>query len=52
MFAGVKENALKRVIYIESHLSGIRKMLDEDKYRADVPKHTHTVRWVIEKMES
>ena len=33
MFAGVKENALKRVIYIEGYLAGIRNMSDEDKDR-------------------
>ena len=30
-FDGVKENALKRVIYIEGHLAGIRNMSNEDK---------------------
>ena len=50
MFAGVKENALKRVIYIEGHLAGIRNMSDEDKYCVDVLKHTYAIRWVIEKL--
>ena len=38
--------------YIEGHLAGIRKMLDEDKYCVDVLKQTYAVRRAIEKMES
>ena len=37
--------------YIEGHLSGIRKMLEEDKYCVDVLKQTYAVRRAIEKME-
>ena len=47
-----KDNALKRLSYIEGHLSGIRKMLEEDKYCVDVLKQTYAVRRAIEKMES
>ena len=47
-----KDDALKRLSYIEGHLSGIRKMLDEDKYCVDVLKQTFAVRRAIEKMES
>ena len=46
-----KSDALKRLSYIEGHLSGIRKMLDEDKYCVDVLKQTYAVRRAIEKME-
>ena len=52
MFPEVKEDALKRMSYIEGHLSGIRKMLEEDKYCVDVLKQTYAVRRAIEKMES
>ena len=52
MFPEVKEDALKRLSYIEGHLSGIRKMLEEDKYCVDVLKQTYAVRRAIEKMES
>ena len=47
-----KNEALKRLSYIEGHLSGIRKMLEEDKYCVDVLKQTYAVRRAIEKMES
>ena len=47
-----KADALKRLSYIEGHLSGIRRMLEEDKYCVDVLKQTYAVRRAIEKMES
>ena len=47
-----KGDALKRLSYIEGHLTGIRKMLEEDKYCVDVLKQTYAVRRAIEKMES
>ena len=47
-----KTEALKRLNYIDGHLSGIRKMLEEDKYCVDVLKQTFAVRRAIEKMES
>ena len=47
-----KDDALKRLSYIEGHLSGIRKMLEDDKYCVDVLKQTYAVRRAIEKMES
>jgi DNA-binding FrmR family transcriptional regulator len=47
-----KDDALKRLSYIEGHLAGIRKMLEEDKYCVDVLKQTFAVRRAIEKMES
>ena len=52
MFTEVKGDALKRLSYIEGHLAGIRKMLDEDKYCVDILKQTYAVRRAIEKMES
>ena len=48
----MKGEALKRLSYIEGHLSGIRRMLEEDKYCVDVLKQTYAVRRAIEKMES
>ena len=52
MLPEAKNDALKRLSYIEGHLSGIRKMLEEDKYCVDVLKQTYAVRRAIEKMES
>ncbi len=52
MFPEAKWDALKRLSYIEGHLAGIRKMLEEDKYCVDVLKQTYAVRRAIEKMES
>ena len=47
-----KTDALKRLSYIEGHLSGVRKMLEDDKYCVDILKQTYAVRRAIEKMES
>jgi DNA-binding FrmR family transcriptional regulator len=47
-----KAETLKRLSFIEGHLQGIRRMVDQDKYCVDVLKQTYAVRRAIEKMES
>ena len=47
-----KQDVLKRLNYIEGHLGGIRKMVEEDKYCVDVLRQTYAVRKAIEKMEA
>ena len=47
-----KRDALKRMSYIEGHLAGIRRMVEEDKYCVDVLKQTFAVRRAIQKLES
>jgi CsoR family transcriptional regulator, copper-sensing transcriptional repressor len=44
--------ALKRLNYIEGHLAGIRRMIEEDTYCVDVLKQTYAVRRAIEKLEA
>lgn len=46
-----KQEVLKRLNYIEGHLSGIRKMIEEDKYCVDNLRQTYAVRKAIEKLE-
>ena len=46
-----RQDVLKRLNYIEGHLEGIRRMIEEDKYCPDVLKQTFAVRRAIEKME-
>ena len=46
-----RDDALRRLSYIEGHLAGIRKMIQEDRYCVDVIKQTHAVRRAIEKLE-
>ena len=46
-----KEDALKRLNYIEGHLRGIRKMVEEDEYCVDILKQTYAVQRAIEKFE-
>ena len=47
-----KRDALKRLSYIDGHLDGIRRMVEEDKYCVDVLKQTFAVRRAIQKLES
>ena len=47
----LKEESLRRISYIEGHLKGIRKMVDEDQYCGDVLRQTLAVRKAIQKME-
>lgn len=46
-----KEEALKRLAYIEGHLRGIRKMVEEDQYCVDILKQTYAVQRAIDKFE-
>ena len=46
-----RNEVLKRLSFIEGHLQGIRRMVEQDKYCVDVLKQTYAVRRAIEKME-
>ncbi len=52
MLPDVKEGALKRLNYVEGHLAGIRRMIQEEKYCVDVLKQTYAVRRAIQKIEA
>lgn len=52
MQATTSKEALKRLNYIEGHLGGIRRMIEEDTYCVDVLKQTYAVRRAIEKLEA
>ena len=47
-----KRDALKRLSYVEGHLAGIRRMVEQDKYCVDILKQTFAVRRAIQKLES
>ena len=47
-----KRDALKRLAYIEGHLAGIRRMVEQDKYCVEILKQTFAVRRAIQKLES
>ncbi len=47
-----KPDILRRLSYIDGHLQGVRRMIEEDKYCVEVLKQTFAVRRAIEKMES
>ena len=52
MLDNVKEDALKRLSYVEGHLAGIRRMVQEEKYCVDILKQTYAVRRAIQKVEA
>ncbi len=52
MKESVRNEALKRLSYIEGHLQGIRRMIEEDKYCPDILRQTYAVRRAIEKLEA
>ena len=52
MQATTSAEALKRLNYIDGHLGGIRRMIEEDTYCVDVLKQTYAVRRAIEKLEA
>lgn len=47
-----RSEVLKRLSFIEGHLQGIRRMVEQDKYCVDILKQTYAVRRAIEKMEA
>jgi DNA-binding FrmR family transcriptional regulator len=48
----VRADVLKRLNYIEGHLNGVRRMIEEDKYCPEILKQSFAVRRAIEKMEA
>jgi CsoR family transcriptional regulator, copper-sensing transcriptional repressor len=46
-----KSDVLKRLAYIEGHLKGIRRMVEEDQYCVDVLKQTYAVKRAIDKLD-
>jgi DNA-binding FrmR family transcriptional regulator len=47
-----KHEALKRLAYIEGHLKGIRKMVEDDQYCVDILKQTHAVKRALDKFDA
>ena len=47
-----KQNALKRLSYVQGHLAGVRRMVEQDEYCVDILKQTFAVRRAIQKLES
>ena len=47
-----RQAVLKRLSYIEGHIGGIRRMIEEDKYCVDILRQTYAVRKALEKLEA
>ena len=46
-----KDEALKRLNYIQGHLEGVRRMVQEEQYCLDILKQLYAVRRAVEKLE-
>ncbi len=51
MDGDTRADVLKRLAYVEGHLAGVRRMIEEDTYCVDVLKQTYAIRRAIEKVE-
>ena len=52
MLPQVKTEALKRLSYVEGHVAGVKRMVEDDKYCVDILKQTYAIRRAIEKVEA
>ncbi len=52
MQIATRQETLKRLSFIEGHLGGVRRMIEEDKYCPEILKQTFAVRRAIEKLEA
>ena len=52
MLEDVKQETLKRLNYVDGHLAGIRRMIEQEQYCVDVLKQTYAVRRSIQKIET
>ena len=50
--ADTRDDAIKRLSYIEGHLAGVKKMVEEDRYCVDILRQTFAVRRALQKVES
>jgi len=50
--ADTRDDAIKRLSYIEGHLAGVKKMVEEDRYCVDLLRQTFAVRRALQKLES
>ena len=47
-----KQDAIKRLAYIEGHLRGVRRMIESDAYCVDVLHQTHAIQRALESLEA
>ena len=50
MTGATRDDAIKRLSYMQGHLEGVRRMVEEDKYCVDILKQLYAVRRASEKL--
>jgi len=46
-----RKAVLNRLAYIEGHIRGIRKMVEDDQYCVDIIKQTYAVKRALDKLD-
>ncbi|MBM3139967.1 MAG: metal-sensitive transcriptional regulator [Chloroflexi bacterium] len=52
MDADTRADVMKRLAYIDGHIAGIKRMVEQDTYCVDVMKQTYAVRRALDKLEA
>ena len=52
MTGETKDDAIKRLSYMQGHLEGVRRMVEDDKYCVDILKQLYAVRRAAEKLSA
>ena len=52
MTGATRDDAIKRLSYMQGHLEGVRRMVEEDKYCVDILKQLFAVRRAAEKLST
>ena len=52
MTGETKDDAIKRLSYMQGHLEGVRRMVEDDKYCIDILKQLYAVRRAAEKLSA
>jgi CsoR family transcriptional regulator, copper-sensing transcriptional repressor len=52
LLAETKGDATRRLSYIEGHIAGVKRMVEEERYCVDVLKQTHAIKRAIDKLET
>jgi|DewCreStandDraft_1066081.scaffolds.fasta_scaffold00325_57 DNA-binding FrmR family transcriptional regulator len=47
-----KREALKRLAYIEGHLRGIRRMVEDDQSCVDILRQTHAIKHTLDRFDA
>jgi len=50
--SSTKRDVLRRLNYVDGHLQGVRRMIEDDKYCVDILKQSYAVERAVQKFEA